>query len=137
MFSAVEGLSLFGAFHILRYPIELQGMFFWQKNKYFQKMPILFWILKKPNWVPADWYWRLRFENTMRHFVIISYYFLMFWQNISLCPQISAVSTIQQDSIWLLWNTKQRGHFLKIFGFSAKKHSLKLYGITQNMKSPK
>ena len=109
----------------------------WQKNKSFQKKPSFVWISKKPNWVPAEWCWRLRFENTMRHFVIISYYFLMFWQNISLCPQISAVSTIQQDSIWLLWNTKQRGHFLKIFVFLPEKHSLKLYGITQNMKSPK
>ena len=67
--------SLFGTFFILCYPIELQEMFFWQKNKYFQKMPTLFWISKKPNWVPAEWYWRLRFENTMRHFVIISWCF--------------------------------------------------------------
>ena len=40
--------SLFGTRNILRYPIELQGMFFWQKNKYFQKMPSLFCISKKP-----------------------------------------------------------------------------------------
>ena len=74
-------ISLFGTFHILRYPIELQGMFFWQKNKYFQKMPTLFWISKKPNWVPAEWCWQLRFESTMGYFADILTRFSEFCQN--------------------------------------------------------
>ena len=81
--------------------------------------------------------WMVLTAEIWEHNETFCYYFLMFWQKISLCPQISAVSTIQQDSIWLLWNTKQRGHFLKIFVFLPEKHSLKLYGITQNIASAK
>ena len=65
--------------------------------------------------------WMVLTAEILEHNETFCYYFLMFWQKFSLCPQISAVSTIQQDSIWLLWNTKQRGHFLKIFVFFARK----------------
>ena len=64
--------------------------------------------------------WMVLTAEIWEHNETFCYYFLMFWQKFSLCPQISAVSTIQQDSIWLLWNTKQRGHFLKIFVFCQK-----------------
>ena len=74
--------SLFGTFHILRYPIELQGMFFWQKNKYFQKMPSLFCISKKPNWVllnGADgWDLRTQWNILSKHQQIITKCLIVF-----------------------------------------------------------
>ena len=36
-----------------------------------QKMPMFVCISKKPNWVPAEWCWRLRFESTLNYFVKI------------------------------------------------------------------
>ena len=127
-------ISLFGTLNILRYPIVLQGMFFWQKNKYFQKMPTLFWISKKPNWVPAEWYWRLRFENTMRHFVIISWCFDKNFHCV-LKSQPSAPFSRTQFGFFEIQN--KEGIFWKYLFFLPEKHSLKLCGITQNKKSPK
>ena len=52
-------------------PVRQEDVF-WQKNKYFDKKPTFVCILKKPNWVPAEWCWRLRFDSTMKYFVKIS-----------------------------------------------------------------
>ena len=72
----------------------------WQKNKSFQKKPSFIWISKKPNWVTAEWCWRLRVENTMEYFVKIS----RNNNKISHCVLNSQPSApFSCDSIWLLW----------------------------------
>ena len=40
-------------------------------NNFSPKMPMFVCISKKPNWVPAEWCWRLRFESTLNYFVKI------------------------------------------------------------------
>ena len=98
----------------------LQEDVFWQKNKYFDKKPTFVCILKKPNWVPAEWCWRLRFESTMKYFVKIS----RNNNKISHCAlRCSAISTIQRYSIWLLLNTNKCGLFFKRFFFCLKTSS--------------
>ena len=88
-----------------------------RKTNLFKEKPKFVWISKKPNWVPAEWCWRLRFENTMGYFVKIS------WNNnkISHCASKSQPSApFSCDSIWLLldfYKHKQIWDFLKGFVF--------------------
>ena len=107
---------------------------FWQKNQIFLKNALFVLYFKEAKLSPAEWCWRLRFEDTMKIFVKTS----RNNNKMSHCVLKSQPSVpFSWDSIWLLWNPKQSWHFLKIFVFLPEKHSLKLYGITQNMKSPK
>ena len=65
------------------------------------------------------------------HNEIFCYYFLIFWQNISLCSQISAVSTIQ---LWLNLASlkyKQMWAFYQKICFSARKCPLEAM-LTRN-----
>ena len=98
----------------------LQGDIFWQKNKSFDKKPTFVCILKKPNWVTAEWCWRLRFESTVKYFVKIS----RNNNKISHCAlRCSAIKQIQRYSIWLLSNTNKWRLFFKRFVFCLKTSS--------------
>ena len=90
------------------------------KTNLCKEKPKFVWISKKPNWVPAEWCWWLRFESTMKYFVKIS----INNNKISHCAlRCSAISTIQRYSIWLLLNTNKCGLFSKDF-FSVSKRPL-------------
>ena len=74
-------LSLFHSWTIFRDYWKCFERTFWRKNKYFQKKPTFEWISNKPNGVPAEWCWQLRFESTMGYFADILTRFSEFCQN--------------------------------------------------------
>ena len=75
-----------------------------------------------------EWCWWL---SIWEHNEIFCYYLLIFWQNISLCSQISAVSTIQLGLNLASLKYKQMWAFYQNICFSARKHPLETL-LTRN-----
>ena len=104
---------------------------FQTENKSFEKKPPFAWIclyLKEAKLSTFESAWWL---SIWEHNEIFCYYFLIFWQNISLCSQISAVSTIQ---LWLNLASlkyKQMWAFYQKICFSARKCPLEAM-LTRN-----
>ena len=62
-----------------------------------------------------EYRWMVLMAESWEHNEIFYQNIMIFWQNISLCYQLSAISTIQLDSIWLLWKSHKCELFLKWF----------------------
>ena len=123
-----------GLFLFCVIPQSFKECFSGKKKQIFSKNALFVLYFKEAKLSPAEWCWRLRFEDTMKYFVKTS----RNNNKMSHCVLKSQQSVpFSWDSIWLLWNPKQSWHFLKIFVFLPEKHSLKHYGITQNIESPK
>ena len=97
----------------------------WRKNKSFQKKP-MFLVVEKSQ---IESSWMVLTAESWEHSGKFCQNIIIFWQNISLCSQISANSTIQRDSIWLFWTTQKRGLFMKWFVFPPQMPSEALFSV--------
>ena len=80
--------------------------------------------------------WMVLTAESWEHSGIFYYYFLIFWQNIPLCSQLSAVRTIQ---LWLnlaSLKSKQTRAFFEKICFSAMKHHLETVLMCSNIQPP-
>ena len=95
-------------------------------NKYFQKKPTFEWISNKPNGVPPEWCWQLRFEITMGYFADILTRFSEFCQNDNIV--LSNLSRQQHSAVLNLASLvkkpwKEMWAFFEKICFSAKMSS--------------
>ena len=94
---------------------------FWDRKKIFWKKAHICLYLKEAKLSTFEWCWWL---SIWEHNEIFCYYLLIFWQNISLCSQISAVSTIQLGLNLASLKYKQMWAFYQNICFSARKRPL-------------